>query len=526
MISDAVLIQTILIGIVVGALAIGIQRLMYKKSIVFLIAAIVVVPIVVGCAVGLILGARGIHHFWWAGPLVIVVTTVGLEIIAWIVRKPLTEMVKTVDSLSQGNVDVAINEKSQKGEHELAKVMRRVAKLTASLKNIAAFANNVGKGDLNVEYTLLGENDVLGKAMLDMRSNLQRAEVEKEERHKEDERRNWVTQGVAKFAELLRANNHNIEELCQSIVSNLVKYIGANQAGIFIVNDEDAQNPVLELKGCYAYERRKFLQKTIGVGEGLVGTCFREGQSIYLTDIPANYINITSGLGGEAPNALLITPLRVNENVYGIVEIAAFKTFEPHVKDFVEKVAESIASTISSVNVNIRTNKLLEQSKLQAEEMINQEEELRQNMEEMQATQEEMRRREAELHETLAQMQKTQTASEEKEYEMQQFHAAVFDSCNIIMISVEGVITDVNEKLLTIYNGINKSDCIGKHISEFVPMEYYQSAWEHLQSDAVYEKTIPIDTDSGGLLNIHHKFIPICDKEGKLLRALLVLYRR
>ena len=414
MISDAVLIKTIVIGILIGCIAVGLQRVIFKKSIIFYIAAIVVVPIVVGCAMGLVLGARGIHHFWWAGFLVIAITTVGLELIAWILRRPLNQMIKTVDSLSKGNVDVSIDEKYQKGEHELAQVMRQLSELTNSLQNIAAFANSVGKGELNVEYTLLGENDILGKSMLDMRANLLKAEKEKEDRHKEDEQRNWVTQGVAKFAELLRVNHDNIEALCQSIVSNLVKYVGANQAGIFILNDENEQNKVLELKGCYAYERRKYLQKTIELGEGLVGTCFLERESIYLTDIPQDYLSITSGLGEEAPHALLITPLRVNEDVYGVVEIASFKLFEPHVKEFIQKVAESIASTIASVNVSLRTNRLLEQSKIQAEAMSNQEEELRQSMEEMRATQEEMYRKNEEIERANEELAKALEENQKK----------------------------------------------------------------------------------------------------------------
>ena len=523
--SDEVLIRTILLGILAGILAVGMQRLLFKKSIVFFIAAMVVVPILVGCATGIIIGARGTHHFIWAAPAVVIVTTIGLEIIAYMIRRPLNKMLTTVESLSEGNVDVSVDEKFLKGGHEIARVMRRLAQLIVSLKNITAFANHEGKGDFNAEYELLGDNDILGKAMLDMRSNLQHAEVEKEVRQKEDERRSWVTQGVAKFADLLRANHDNIEELCHSIVSNLVKYIGANQAGIFILNDEDEKNPVLELKACYAYERRKFQQKTIGIGEGLVGTCFLEGQSIYMNEIPTDYINITSGLGGAAPCALLIAPLRVNEDVYGVLEIAAFKEFEQHEREFVEKVAESIASTISSVNVSIRTKKLLEQSKLQAEEMINQEEELRQNMEEMQATQEEMRRHENELQLTLNRMKETQVISDKKEHEMKQFHAAIFDSCNIVMFSVDGIITDVNEKLLAIYHGVCKSEFVGRHMSEFVSKECYQAAWDHLMRGKPYEETQLIDTGKG-TQNIHHKYMPICDQNGELIWILLILYRR
>jgi len=437
--SNTVIITTILIGLLVGALAVGIQWLKYKKSIVFSIAAIMVFPIIIGCATGLFLGARGVVHFWWGGPLVVIVTTIALEIVGKMLKKPLNEMVHTVKSLSEGDVDVVFDEKLHESKHELSLVMRQLAKLTESLRNIAAFANHVGKGELNSEYTLLGEKDDLGKAMLDMRANLQEAEAEKEVRHQEDERRSWITQGMAKFADLLRANNDNIEELCHSIVSNLVKYIRANQAGIFILNDDDGQNPVLELKACYAYERRKYLEKTINLGEGLVGTCFLERQSIYMTHLPKDYIHITSGLGDDTPRALLIVPLKVNEEVYGIIEIAAFTEFEPHVREFVEKVSESIASTIGSVKVNIRTNKLLEISKVQAEEMANQEEELRQNMEEMQATQEEMRRREAELQIVLKKSQNSEKEFREKTH----WYEALLDAFEETPISV----TDMNKKI-------------------------------------------------------------------------------
>ena len=464
LISDAVLVKTILIGILVGSIAVGLQWLRFKKSIVFYIAVIVVVPVLVGGATGLILGARGVFHFIWAVPLVILLTTIGLEIIAKKLQKMLKEMIDTVDSLSEGDVDIKFNGKFQKGENELARVMLRLVKLTESLKNIATFANHVGKGELDVEYTLLGKNDILGKSMLDMRANLQKAETEKKERQLEDERRNWVTHGVAGFAELLRTNNDNIEELCHSIVSNLVKYIGANQAGIFILNDDNAKNPVLELKACYAYERRKFLQKTIEPGEGLVGTCFLERESIYMTCLPKDYFCITSGLGGDTPGALLIVPLKVNDEVYGIVEIAAFKEFEPHVREFVEKVSESIASTIGSVKVNIHTNKLLVQSKLQAEELANQEEELRQNMEEMQATQEEMRRREAELNDVLSDLQKSEKSFKEKIH----WYEGILDAFYETPISVTDInknVTFLNKAALT-FLGKTKEEVIGKNCGD------------------------------------------------------------
>jgi len=462
--SDSVIITTIFMGLAVAVLAIGLHRLRFRKSIVFYISSIMMVPIVFGPIGGLIVGARGMIHFAWAMPLLIILTSGAYEIIARILQKPMNEMVNKVDALAVGDVEVVFDEKFQKGKHELAKVMRQLVKLAESLKNVAVFANHVGKGKLDSEYTLLGEMDSLGKAMLDMRANLQQAEAEKEARQLEDERRNWITQGIARFAGLLRANNDSIEELCQSVITNLVKYIGANQGGIFILNDDDVQNPVLELKACYAYERRKFLEKTIESGEGLVGTCFLEGQSIYMNDLPKNYINITSGLGEDTPRALLLVPLKVNEKKYGIIEIAAFREFEPHVREFAEKVSESIASTIGSVKVNVRTNQLLAKSKIQAEEMANQEEELRQNMEEMQATQEEMRRREAELQMVLKKSQNSENEFREKVH----WYEALLDAFEETPISVTDMnknLTFLNKAALTIL-GTTREATMGKYCGD------------------------------------------------------------
>ncbi|MDR0384922.1 MAG: GAF domain-containing protein, partial [Prevotellaceae bacterium] len=237
------------------------------------------------------------------------------------------------------------------------------------------------------------ENDELGKAMLSMRDSLIKAEKEKMARQQEDDKRNWVTTGVAKFAEILRSNHDDLAELSNNVISNLLKYIHAIQGGIFIVNDDDSDHTFLELQAFYAYERKKYLHKEIEIGEGLVGTCYLEKEPIYITQVPKDYMSVTSGLGDDAPRALFLVPLKVNNMIYGIMEIASFQVLEPYEREFVEKVSESIASTISSVKVNVRTQKLLETAKLQSEEMAYQEEELRQNLEELQATQEEMNRK-------------------------------------------------------------------------------------------------------------------------------------
>jgi transcriptional regulator with GAF, ATPase, and Fis domain len=186
----------------------------------------------------------------------------------------------------------------------------------------------------------------------------------------------------------------------------MVRYTNSNQGGIFIVNDNDKDKPFLEMTSCYAYDRQKFLKKRIEVGEGLVGRCYQEQEKIYLTEIPNDYIKITSGLGDNNPSCLLLIPLAYNDNIFGIMEIASFNEYQDFEIEFIERIGESIAATISSVKANIQTAILLEQSQQQAEEMSSQEEEMRQNMEELRATQEQSSRREEELSKEVETLKK------------------------------------------------------------------------------------------------------------------------
>lgn len=264
-------------------------------------------------------------------------------------------------------------------------------KETEQSQKIWAFTNNLINDHLEADYELQSENDKLGKSLINLRDNLKNNKLTENKRRQEDEQRNWVAEGLAKFSEILRQNNDDIKELSFSIISNLVKYMQANQGGFFILNDDGFEKH-FEMTACYAYDRKKFADRQVEWGDGLIGTCALEKKTIHLTNIPENYVHITSGLGKSTPSSLIIVPLLINDDIHGVLEIALFKKFEKVEIEFVEKVAESIASTISTVKINMRTSLLLRESQEQAEILATQEEQMRQNMEELQATQEEAAR--------------------------------------------------------------------------------------------------------------------------------------
>jgi len=336
---------------------------------------------------------------------VLALAALNLMFNSFVIVHPITRLTKLIKKLSTGHINLDIE---KEGNNEIGHMRVELSKFVIGLKHAAEFAHNIGKGRFDTDYHILSDNDTLGKSLLEMRESLQNAEKKQAVRAREDEQRNWGTAGLAKFAEILRRDNDNMEALSYNVISNMVKYLDINQGGIFVISDNEKESEhFLELKACYAYDRKKFAEQQIRPGIGLVGTCYLEGEPIYLTDIPDKYINITSGLGDSNPSAIYICPLKVNEKIYGVIELASFTPFEPYQQDFIQKVSESIASTLSTVRTNIRTNLLLEQTKIQTEQMANSEEELRQNMEEMHATQEESHRREEELRQTMEQMTAT-----------------------------------------------------------------------------------------------------------------------
>jgi putative methionine-R-sulfoxide reductase with GAF domain len=296
--------------------------------------------------------------------------------------------------LSAGDIsDIKVN---WQGNDELAEMGKSVEILTIGLKQTSTFAEEVGKGNFEATFTPLSKADSLGNALIQMSNNLKIAS-------EEDKKRSWATEGLARFAEILRLQT-DLNKLAENIIAGLVKYLNINQGSLFILNDTNEHNLYLEMIACYAYDKKKYLEKTVQLGEGLIGQAFLEQESVYRTDIPQNYINITSGLGDATPACILIVPLKINGKVEGMIELASFTLLESYQIAFVEKLSENIASSISTVKINLVTRRLLEESQQQAEEMRSQEEEMRQNMEELVATQEEMHRKESEYLELIGQL--------------------------------------------------------------------------------------------------------------------------
>lgn len=277
---------------------------------------------------------------------------------------------------------------------ELNSIGKAINSLTDNLRDIREFAREVGQGNFDTNISVFNNQNDLGESLAEMRSSLKRVS-------EEDKIRTWTANGLATFNEFLRNASNNSEDFAIALTSKIVKYLEVNQGALYLAKQGEYKKAQLELSACYAYDRQKFMEKTIEAGQGLVGQAFLEKEYIYLSDMPERFTTITSGLGEATPSHLLVIPLKVNQQVNGVLELASFSAFAPYKISFLEKLSESISSAIATVENSQVTQRLLEDARTMAEAMKLQEESLRQNSEELQATQEQQEREINSLQEVL-----------------------------------------------------------------------------------------------------------------------------
>ena len=415
------------------------------------------------------------------------------------ITKPVNFLKNIIIKLGRG--ELVEDKQGSLSNDEIGEMAVAMDNLVAGLKGTSLFAENIGNGNYKTDFKPLSEHDVLGNALINMRDNLSKVA-------EDDKKRNWATEGMAKFGEILRNNTNDLLKLSDEIIGNLVKYLKANQGALYIVDEtNEGEDPTMTMKACYAWDKKKFLNHKIYRGEGLAGQAWQEGDIVYLTEVPQSYIKIASGLGDANPTSVLIVPLKVNDQIFGVVELASFSEFQDFEKEFVQKIAETIASTISTVKINARTQRLLEESQEMTEQMRAQEEEMRQNMEELQATQEEMQRSQAETDSTLT---------------------AIHGSQSVAEYAVDGSLTKVNSNYLELF-GYTQDEVVGEHHRIFTTKddkssEEYRQFWKDLAQGYPKKGVYKRINRKGEVITVRSSFSTIKNLSGDVVKVMEITY--
>ncbi len=238
----------------------------------------------------------------------------------------------------------------------------------------------------------------------------------------------WHKTGVAELAARMRGGQ-DISVLAQNIVTFLAKYLNAQMASLYLA---DKTQESLILTGGYAFNKRKSLNECIKVGEGLAGQAAREKSSISVTDLPADYLRISSTLGDSAPCNILAVPLVYADKLAGVIEFASFREFSDNEMAFVDDVAEGIAIAFNTAQRRQEVQRLLTHTQQQSDELESratalqsQQEELRSSNEELEQQSEELRVSNEELEHQGEELRVSNEELEEKTQALEQQKAEI-----------------------------------------------------------------------------------------------------
>ncbi|MDX1399824.1 MAG: GAF domain-containing protein, partial [Oceanospirillum sp.] len=212
------------------------------------------------------------------------------------------------------------------------------------------------------------------------------AEYLKAELH-EIENQRWIKTHISEISTQLQQLD-DVRELSQEFLKRLAPLIHLGQ-GVFYLFDEDDQS--LQLIGGYAFKERKQLNTRLKPGEGLVGQCAMERETIIITNPPEGYLSISSGLGEGKPANIAVYPVSHNGRLLAVIELASFVRFGDVEQAVIEGLMPILAMNLEILERSQKTRQLLEESQHQADKMERQAAQLEEQTVEMEAQQREIK---------------------------------------------------------------------------------------------------------------------------------------
>ena len=421
--------------------------------------------------------------------------------VSYYLLEPLDEINRFAQSLSEPGLVALMRDDYPE---EIEKIMLQLRKIDENIEDAELFVNRIGQRDFSADMGSLQYNEGLGTALSRMRDQLQSISDE-------EAKRNWSVNGVAIFSDLLRDNqNAEIAEISFLFIRKIITYVDALQGAIYLINDTNPQKEFIETISGYANDRRKFLQKEISMGEGLVGRCVLENDIIYIDDLPADYIHISSGLGNAKPKSLLLAPIRVNEKVYGVAEIASFHHLEGYQIEFIKTICQSFGATVANAKINVNNKQLLKNSGNIATQLAEKEAEL--------LREKAIFLKEKALLETeISQINHNNSLNNSLLMGLLQTHAK-------LEISLDGIITSASNLYLET-TGYTDIEIVGYNERITIPTEEikaYESVWKKVLFGQPHTGEFKRIAKDGSAILLKGTYLPAFDEQKRLSNVVLL----
>ncbi|GGW70064.1 histidine kinase [Streptomyces lucensis JCM 4490] len=259
--------------------------------------------------------------------------------------------------------------------------------LTRQVRAIARVATAVTRGDLNlkIDVDASGEIQELQDYINKMIANLRDTTIANKEQ-------DWLKGNLARISALMQGRR-DLEDVASLIMSELTPVVSAQHGAFFLamplVEGKDAaageDGYELRMLGSYGYSMGS-MPTSFRPGEALIGTAAQEKRAILVENAPSGYLKISSGLGEAPPAQVIVLPVLFEGTVLGVIELASFTPFTQIQKDFLNQIAEMIATSVNTISVNTKTEQLLKQSQELTEQLRERSAELENRQKALQAS--------------------------------------------------------------------------------------------------------------------------------------------
>jgi signal transduction histidine kinase/HAMP domain-containing protein/ActR/RegA family two-component response regulator len=260
--------------------------------------------------------------------------------------------------------------------------------LTRQVRAIARVATAVTRGDLNlkIDVDASGEIQELQDYINKMIANLRDTTIANKEQ-------DWLKGNLARISALMQGRR-DLEDVASLIMSELTPVVSAQHGAFFVtmpsmdgqdLGGDDEDRYELRMLGSYGYSMGS-MPTSFRPGEGLIGTAAQEKRTILVENAPSGYLKISSGLGEAPPAQVIVLPVLFEGKVLGVIELASFTPFTQIQKDFLNQIAEMIATSVNTISVNTKTEQLLKQSQELTEQLRERSAELENRQKALQAS--------------------------------------------------------------------------------------------------------------------------------------------
>ncbi|MFD3542643.1 HAMP domain-containing protein [Streptomyces sp. NPDC058662] len=277
--------------------------------------------------------------------------------------------------------------------------------LTRQVRAIAEVASAVAEGDLTRSITVDASGEVA-----ELKDNINSMVGSLRETTRANQEQDWLKSNLAQISGLMQGHR-DLAAVAELVMDELTPLVAA-QYGAFYLAEDGPGGTVLTLVGSYGRPAGAEGGTAFALGESLVGQAARSRRIIATDQVPGSYV-ISSGLGRTTPGSLIILPIVVDDQVLGVIELAAFTAFTAVHRDFLAQLMETIGANVNTIVANARTDELLGESQRLTGE-------LQARSEELQVQQEELQRSNAELEEKAALLASQNSDIEAKNLEIEQ----------------------------------------------------------------------------------------------------------